>query len=70
MKLQFVDLCDDEVGEVQAFFKDGELLAAWSSNDANWRSEYMDPLLEELGWEIEYASSDETLAQKLREMYL
>lgn len=43
--------CDEY--EADAFFDTKhKLLAAWSMNDANWRSEYMNPLLEALGVEV------------------
>lgn len=39
--------------EAEGFFDDsGTLLAAWHANDASWRSEYMDSLLEALGFTV------------------
>jgi len=36
--------------EVQGIFDvNGNLLGAWSSNDANWRSEYFSEFMEQLG---------------------
>lgn len=34
------------------FNNKGEFLQGWACNDANWRSEYMNPLLESLGFEV------------------
>lgn len=52
MKITHVYVCDDD-GEMEGFFDDqGRLLAAWCLNDAHWRNEYMDGLLESLGHEI------------------
>ncbi len=43
----------------------GNLLGAWSPNDANWRSEYFAPLMEKLGFEI--FDAGEEYDDKLRE---
>lgn len=34
--------------EAEAFFVNGEMLHYWHCNDANWRPEYMNPLIEKL----------------------
>ena len=48
--------CDDDLGEADAFYEvvDDKLtmITAWSMNDAQYRSEYMDPLFSHLGIEI------------------
>lgn len=55
--IYFAYLCGDQLGEVQAFFElEGEkltLVTGWSSNDANWRGEYMGGLLAHLGARVE-----------------
>lgn len=57
MKLIHVTYCG-EYGEAEGFFtENGELLEMWSLNDADWRSEYMDPLLHKLGHTVEHVSS-------------
>lgn len=41
------------VGEAQGFFsEDGEYLAGWDCNDGYWHTEYMNPLITALGFEI------------------
>ena len=41
--------------EAEFFFDNkGQLLCGWACNDAHWRSEYMNPLLNRLGFEIDY----------------
>lgn len=43
----------EEVGEVQgAFDENGDLIHIWSMNDANWRNEYLDPILEHFDIEV------------------
>ena len=50
-------------GETEGFFDEkGTLLQWWCCNDANWRSEYMDPLLEALGFNVIYPTKK--IAQK------
>ena len=52
MKVYHVVL--EESAEAEAWFDEsGVLLAGWTKNDAHWRGEYMDPLLEALGHEIQ-----------------
>lgn len=49
MKILYYVCCDSDLGEF--FFDDKfEVITYWSSNDASWRSEYMDPLLFALGF--------------------
>lgn len=56
---------EEDIGEVQGIFDStGELLGAWSMNDAYWRSEYYDGFMHELGFELE-ESDDEVLVGKL-----
>ena len=51
----------DELYEAQAVFDEkGRLLGAWFCNDANWRSEYFDGFMAELGIVVDYrAATDE-----------
>lgn len=47
--------CDNDLGEF--FFNDKfEMLSYWDSNDASWRGEYMNPLLEQLGFKVKKLS--------------
>lgn len=55
--------------EAEGFFDEkGKMLQGWHGNDANWRGEYMDPLLEKLGYEVVY-SSDPKLKKKLKKAF-
>lgn len=48
-------ISNDDLGEIQVFAdKDGKILASWHLNDASWRGEYMDRLLEKLGYEVKH----------------
>lgn len=60
---------DDDVGEVEGFYKDSELLATWCANDARWRSEYMNSLLEALGFTVEQPEADSGLYDLLKEQW-
>jgi hypothetical protein len=74
MKITHVYVCDDD-GEMEGMFDDqGELLAGWLMDDAHWRSEYMNGLLEALGHEIVRVDScdarkksDKALVKKVKE---
>jgi len=49
-KIVYTYYYDGDAGEMNAFFDEKfKLLEYWSCDDANWRSEYMNPLLEILG---------------------
>lgn len=55
--IYFVDLESDETGECQGMFdEDGNLLGMWASNDGNWRGEYFDGFLRELGIKVNYGN--------------
>jgi hypothetical protein len=43
--------------ELEGFYLDGKYLQGWCANDAHWRSEYMDPLIEALGFKIKISNS-------------
>ncbi len=53
-KLFLVTLADDEIGEVEGIFDSDKftLLHWWNLNDADWRSEYFNPLMEQLGIKV------------------
>lgn len=57
-----VDAEDDDenaLGEYEAFFDDNKkFLAGWSLNDAQWRDEYMDGLMQALGYEVVIVPAD------------
>lgn len=51
MKPVYYYYCED--AEVDSFYDEtGQLLDFWSCNDANWRQEYMNGLLESLGYTV------------------
>ena len=47
------------------FDEAGNLLGAWHANDGNWRGEYFDGFLKELGITVKY-SDNRVLKSKLR----
>jgi len=54
-KIIYTYYYDGDAGEMDAFFNEKfKLLEYWSCDDANWRSEYMNPLLETLGIEVKH----------------
>lgn len=57
-------------GEMQFFFDaKHNLLHYWACNDANWRAEYMDPLMKALGFKMEGAEeTDPRFAEKIKEV--
>jgi len=67
-KIYFVNYCDEF--EAQGMFDDkGKLLDGWSCNDGNWRGEYFDGFLKELGIVVDYSKSDDPkLVKKLYKM--
>lgn len=53
MKTIYIIGIEDEVGEVEGAFDDkGELLDTWCRNDATWRHEYFNGLMETLGIDV------------------
>ena len=67
VKIYSVSICEDDVGEVEGMFDaKGVLLGWWSLNDANWRHEYFEGFMSELGLEVIEASNDRKLVSKLR----
>ena len=71
-KISIIQAYSDDVGEVEgAFDKDGNLLGSWHANDGDWRSEYFDGFMKNLGIVISYKPKNrEELQQKLIEAYL
>ena len=50
MKTIYHVMYEGELGEAEGFYnKEQELLHSWDCNDANYRHEYMNPLLLKLG---------------------
>jgi len=61
---------DDFYGEIEGMFDEsGNLLGAWSLNDAHWRGEYMNGFMKKLGIDVVKApaSRREEFLKKLRE---
>lgn len=53
MKIYHAYLYNEKIGEVDAFASEkGELITWWSNNDADWREEYMQPLMTAVGVEV------------------
>lgn len=61
-KLYFCNTDDDLIEGV--FNEKGELLDAWSPNDANWRNEYFNGFMAALGFDC--VDGDEDLENTLR----
>lgn len=57
---------DEEAGEIEGMFdSEGNLLGAWSCNDATWRGEYFGGFIQKLGFKV-VSSSRADLKTKLR----
>ncbi len=47
--------CEDDLGEVQGVFDEkGKMLDCWCCNDANWRHEYMNGFMKNLGVTVKH----------------
>lgn len=58
---------DDDLGEFEAFFDaDKNYIHGWSQNDANYRHEYMDPLMKALGIDIVSVNPTATYKSKIK----
>lgn len=59
-------------GEMEFFFDGrGKLLHYWALNDANWRSEYMDPLMEALGYQVHSVeATDPRFEKKVKDVLI
>jgi hypothetical protein len=69
-ELRIVFVEDEEVGEVQGMFDmEGNLLGAWSDNDASWRNEYFSPFLEKLGIIVEEGDASKADIKKIRKWF-
>lgn len=70
MKLFFVYTCDEIIGEVQAVFDESDkMLGCWSNDDANWRNEYFDPFMRELGFTCVCRAPTKKELQLMRESF-
>lgn len=69
--MKTIYFCDYEgdLGEAQAMFdEDGTILDYWYSNDGNWRGEYFDGFLRQLGIKVDYSGKfDEKFETHLEE---
>ncbi|RDJ35588.1 MAG: hypothetical protein DWQ19_12285 [Crenarchaeota archaeon] len=60
-----------ECEEIEFFFdKKGNNLSIWWSNDARYRSEYMDPLFKNLGYKVEQLKPTDPLVSEYIKNYL
>lgn len=57
MHVRIADFCHRKYGEGQLVYVDGKLVTWWSANDAQYRAEYMDSMLEALGATVESATA-------------
>lgn len=63
MILKFV--YSQDYGEIEGVFDENDnLIHTWDCNDATWRHEYFNPLLEKLGFKV-IDSFDKKLIKKL-----
>lgn len=67
MKVYIVTLDDYDVGEIEgAFNEKKEFIGWWCRNDANWRHEYFNGFMSELG--IEVCRGTKALEKKLKKL--
>ena len=63
-----IRIMEDEDRELQAAFdKDDNLLHFWYLNDANWRHEYLDPLMNAVGIKIKQVGKNAKRNKAIRE---
>ena len=62
--IQFVSVND---GLYSGLYLDGNLLAGWHENDAEWRGEYFDGMLEKLGYSVKYKPASKASYEMLQE---
>lgn len=56
MKIIYFSDYEGDLGEAQAMIdEDGVILDYWWSNDGQWRGEYFDGFLRELGIKVDYS---------------
>lgn len=69
MKTIYFSDYEGDLGEAQAMLdEDGTVLDYWYSNDGNWRGEYFDGFLRELGIKVDYSGKfDEKFETHLEE---
>jgi hypothetical protein len=59
-----------KMGEVQGMFDmEGNLLGAWSDNNAAWRNEYFSPFLEKVGIIVEEGDATKADIKKMRKWF-
>lgn len=63
--INHLSVCDDDIGEMDAFFDEDVLIAHWANNDAMYRHEYMQYLFEYLGVTINQVDEGSRLGKKL-----
>lgn len=69
MKTLQVESYHGEYGEGDAYYADGVLISFIDHDDANWRHEYFNPIMEKLGIKVEEGViSDEQLNQDIEEL--
>lgn len=69
MKKLYLVGSEGECGEIQGMFTDGCLLLDfWSCNDADWRTEYFNGVMNELGYEV--TDPPASLADKLEKQLI
>jgi hypothetical protein len=62
VKVIYIESSCGEGGECQgAFDEEGNLLSIWSSNDADWRHEYFDGMMAQLGIEVRHGRFEQAL---------
>lgn len=68
MKVIYFSNYEGDLGEAQAMFNDdGTLLDYWCSNDGNWRGEYFDGFLRNLGIQVDYSGQYDKEFEKILE---
>ena len=56
--------------EADGFFINGKLVHWFFNNDAMWRSEYMNGLIEEMGWEVKEVSYSGSRLQEVLDAHI
>lgn len=65
MKTIYFSDYEGELGEAQAMIdEDGIILDYWWSNDGNWRGEYFDGFLRELGYKVDYSGKYDSVFEE------
>jgi hypothetical protein len=65
MKKLFIMYCEDDRGEYELWFNDNDvLIGGYFCNDAQWRGEYFDGMMEDLGIDVHYSKYSSQVAKK------